>query len=306
MEVLYLMLQKAAAEGLLSDLAPRGLRQRTSMYADDVVIFLKPTRLDLDTCAAVVEDFGKASGLHTNRAKSSVHPIRCSPDQVELARAILRCAVADWPCQYLGLPLGLRKPSAAQLQPVVESAAKQLPQWGARLLNRGGRTTLVQTTLSALPIHAMMSLDVPPKILQALAKVCRGFMWKGRADVSGGHCLVAWDKVTSPKRCGGLGIPNLRLLNVALRCRWAWLQRTDPAKAWAEFDLKVPPLARALADSAMVVSLGNGESALFWKDRWIDGARVADLAPNLAALRYDCSTPCKVCHSCTLKGASQI
>jgi mannosylglycoprotein endo-beta-mannosidase len=69
MEVLYLMLQKAVAEGLLSDLASRGFRQRTSMYADDVVIFLKPSRLDLDTCTTVVEDFGKASGLHTNRAK---------------------------------------------------------------------------------------------------------------------------------------------------------------------------------------------------------------------------------------------
>jgi type IV secretory pathway VirB9-like protein len=63
------MLQKAVAEGLLSDLASRGFRQRTSMYADDVVIFLKPSRLDLDTCTTVVEDFGKASGLHTNRAK---------------------------------------------------------------------------------------------------------------------------------------------------------------------------------------------------------------------------------------------
>jgi hypothetical protein len=63
--------------------------------------------------------------------------------------------------------------------------------------------------LSPIPIHAMMSLDVPPKTVQALSKVCLGFMWKGRADVSGGHCLVTWDKVTSPKRCGGLGIPNL-------------------------------------------------------------------------------------------------
>ncbi|XP_051215588.1 uncharacterized protein [Lolium perenne] len=134
------------------------------MYADDVVIFLKPTHLDIDTCAVVVKDFGKASGLHTNRAKSSVHPIRCSPDQVELARAILGCSVADSPCQYLGLPLGLRKPSAAQLQSVVESAAKRLPQWGARLLNRGGRTILVQTTLSGIHVHAMMSLDISPRL----------------------------------------------------------------------------------------------------------------------------------------------
>jgi hypothetical protein len=52
-----------------------------------------------------------------------------------------------------------------------------------------------------------------------------------------GHCLVVWDEVTMPKRYGGLGIPNLRLLNIALRCRWAWLQWTDPNKAWVEFDL---------------------------------------------------------------------
>jgi hypothetical protein len=33
-----------------------------------------------------------------------------------------------------------------------------------------------------------------------------------------------------------------------------------------------------------VVILGDGERALFWKDRWLNGARVADLAPNLLAL----------------------
>jgi hypothetical protein len=48
--------------------------------------------------------------------------------------------------------------------------------------------------------------------------------------------MVAWDKVASSKALGGLGIPNLRLLNLALRCRWAWLQKVDPSKAWAEFN----------------------------------------------------------------------
>jgi hypothetical protein len=106
----------------------------------------------------------------------------------------------------------------------------------------------------------MMSMDIPPKTLQALLKVCHGFMWKARTD---GHCLVAWDKVVSPKQWGGLRIPNLRLLNVALRCQWPWLQRSDSTKAWAEFDLKVPPLSTAMFDSATAVTVGNGERALF-------------------------------------------
>jgi hypothetical protein len=78
------------------------------------------------------------------------------------------------------------------------------------------KTILVQTTLSAIPVHAMMYLDIPPKVVEALLKICRAFLWKGRCEISGGHCLVAWDKVASPKPLGGLGILNLRLLNLVV------------------------------------------------------------------------------------------
>jgi hypothetical protein len=69
MDVLYLMFERAAAEGLLSNLGLRGIRHRTSMYVDDVVTFLRLTHLDLLACAAIVEDFGEASRLRTNLAK---------------------------------------------------------------------------------------------------------------------------------------------------------------------------------------------------------------------------------------------
>jgi mannosylglycoprotein endo-beta-mannosidase len=57
MDVLHLMIEKAATDGLLTSLANNGLRHRTSMYVDDVVIFLCPTPLDLRTCSTIVEDF---------------------------------------------------------------------------------------------------------------------------------------------------------------------------------------------------------------------------------------------------------
>jgi hypothetical protein len=130
----------------------------------------------------------------------------------------------------------------------------------------------------------MMSLDVPPETLQAFTKICRAFLWKGRRVVNSGHCLVAWEEVSAPKSFGGLGIPNLQLLNLALRCRWVWLQWTDPTKAWYEFDLQLSRLSVALFEAATLVDLGNGERAKFWQDRWLDGSKVADIAPNLAAL----------------------
>jgi hypothetical protein len=130
----------------------------------------------------------------------------------------------------------------------------------------------------------MMSLDVPPKTLAAFTKVCRAFLWKGPREVNGGHCLVAWEEVTSPNFFGGLGIPNLHLLNLALRCWWAWLQWTDPTKAWAEFDLQLPRLSMALFEVTMVVLLGDGEKARFWCDCWLDDTKVEDIDSNLTAL----------------------
>jgi hypothetical protein len=40
----------------------------------------------------------------------------------------------------------------------------------------------------------------------------------------------------------------------------------------------------ALFDAVIVVQLGDGEKARFWCDRWLDGAKVEDIAPKLIVL----------------------
>jgi hypothetical protein len=115
MEVLHFMLEKATQEGQLAPLADTALCQRTSIYADDVVAFIRPHVDELRTVAAIVGDFGVASGLHTNLAKCSAHLIRCSMDVAAHVDRELGCLVLPFPLRYLGLPLGLRKPTAAEL-----------------------------------------------------------------------------------------------------------------------------------------------------------------------------------------------
>jgi hypothetical protein len=106
-------------------------------------------------------------------------------------------------------------------------------------------------------------------------------MWKGRQEINGGHCLVAWDKVSSPKCLGGLGLPNLKLLNLALRCRWVLLKRVDQTKAWAGLDIQFPSLCTTIFDAATCYTIGNGVRARFWTDRWLNGDNVVDIAPNV-------------------------
>jgi hypothetical protein len=69
------ILQIATYKGLLSKLNGRMARFRVSMYADDAVIFLKPTSMDVDNLKRILLNFGEVSGLQTNLQKTTITPI---------------------------------------------------------------------------------------------------------------------------------------------------------------------------------------------------------------------------------------
>jgi hypothetical protein len=91
-------------------------------------------------------------------------------------------------------------------------------------------------------------------------------------------------KVAHPKELGGLGIFDVRNLSWALRARWLWLQKTDLNKPWAQFQIQTCKEVQLLFDMALVIEIGDGSNTLFWKDRWLHGKKVKDIAPNICAM----------------------
>ena len=70
----------------------------------------------------------------------------------------------------------------------------------------------------------MMAIDIPHKVIKAMNKICRGFLWCAKEQASGGQCRVAWETVCLPTWAGGLGISKLKWLNTAMQARWPWLK----------------------------------------------------------------------------------
>ena len=117
-------------------LARRALQHLISIYADDVVTFLRPSVYDIDIILDMLHLFERASGLKTNMEKSSVMSIQCQEEDRQLLQAHLPCQLLEFPCKYLGVPLSLKKLTRAQIQPTIDKVADQLPGWKADLLTR--------------------------------------------------------------------------------------------------------------------------------------------------------------------------
>lgn len=172
-------------------------------------MFTSPRAEDLTLIKALLKKFGEVAGLCTNMAKSAIVPIRCDDANVQVVREHMDCMIIEFPCKYLGLPLSIRRLTKTELQPILDKIAYKLLGWKAALMARSGRLILVKAVLTALPIYLLIALDVPKWFVKAVDKWRRCFLWRGRQDLRGGHCPVAWPRVTRPLHLGGLGVHDL-------------------------------------------------------------------------------------------------
>lgn len=167
------LIRRAHDTSILQKLHPRPNIPAISLYADDVMLFYHATPGDVEAIKAlkgILALFGSASGLRVNYAKSSTTVLHGDPEATEMI-AQVGCPVAELRITYLGVPLTLRRPFAAQLQPFVDSVAARLLAWKAWLMNKAGRLTLVKSVLSTIPVHQMLAFAPPKKTLKQLEKI---------------------------------------------------------------------------------------------------------------------------------------
>jgi hypothetical protein len=118
-------------------------------------------------------------------------------------------------------------------------------------MSRDGRVAYARGVMDASVVYQLMELDEDPWFPQAVDKLRRGFLWAGKNEANGGDCLVAWDAVCAPKFLGGLGLPNLRWMHVALHARLIWLQCTYRTRAWSGFRFAIRSDATPLFDTSL-------------------------------------------------------
>jgi hypothetical protein len=138
-----------------------------------------------------------------------------------------------------------------------------------------------------MSVHVAIIVKLCLSIRREKDKLRRAFISMGTDKALGDQCMVTWSKVTRPVELGGLGILDLTTLGYALHLHWAWLARVDPYQISSLPIIQRPSINKeeriiqAMFKSSTMVQVGNGASALFWIDRWMDGSSISSMAPDV-------------------------
>jgi hypothetical protein len=251
-----------------------------------------PTVREALSIQSILSSFSEASGLECNKDKSLIFFFNTPPQIQRHISDLLGFKRSSLPSKYLGIPLIDNALKNSSWDLLLSSFSKRLSSWTFRVLNLPSRLILLKAVLQALPIYAFSALAAPKFILTAIKSIQRNFLWQGLAKEKK-IALVSWDKLCKPKKQGGLGLRDPGIMNKVLSAKiwWRWLKH--PRELWAKLWRKkyTPGLPenrlirwngddqgsliwtaakqnRQLITQHAFWEIGNGETALFWKDSW--------------------------------------
>ncbi|XP_078152676.1 uncharacterized protein LOC144547863 [Carex rostrata] len=151
--VIKIDFEKAYDKGLGPCLA-NGYRVINCHYADDRILFLKATSTNIETALWTMYCFEAMSDIFGSK-------------------------VSHLPLKYLGVPLSDKKLSTADWSCIIDKVTKKLQGWVGNLLSIGGRLTLVNSVLTAIPLYMLSLYKMPVKVRQQIDRIRRRFLWQG-------------------------------------------------------------------------------------------------------------------------------
>lgn len=205
-------------------------------------------------------------------------------------------ANSSLPIKYLGVPLHYSKLRREDLQPIIDKIIKSIAGWRGRLLSYVGRLILLKTCLASIPIYLLSIIKFPRWAIDIINSHLGHFLWNNTEDHHKYH-LANWQLVSQKKEMGGLGIPDLRSLNLALLSSWIFRYHLNKNSIWTrivdyKYKIRKPNIfccpeigsspfwrgvlwAMQAAHMGIRWVVGNGEHIRFWEDHWFGNTSLA-------------------------------
>ena len=257
-------------------------------YADDTLFFLEDDVRSAQNLKFILCVFEQMSGLKINFDKSELYCFGEAEDRKMQYEMIFSCVSGQLPMKYLGIPIDKKRIMNKDWNKAEEKMEGKLGCWQGKLLAIGGRVELIKSSLTSIPLYMMSFYSLPVGVRKKFDFFQSRFLWGEDQGIRKYH-LVNWDTVCLPKDYGGLGILDLKHMNVALLGKWLWKLETEQG-LWQDLlrkkYLRDTPLSGASfkpGDSwfwhglmsvkkafynCCCKEIGDGKGTLFWEEQW--------------------------------------
>lgn len=129
--------------------------------------------------------------------------------------------VKDLRVKCLGVPLIASRLRVNDCENLKAKNLKKVNSWQATYMSYAGSVQLIISVLSSIHVYWSRIFVLPKKILKDVDAILRKFLWSGTA-MRRVTAKVAWGDICLPKKEGGLGIPNIYVVNKANIVKHLW------------------------------------------------------------------------------------
>ena len=123
---------------------------------------------------AILTRFEEVSGLRINFGKSKSVLVEVVHN-LDVLVGLLGCKQSSLTLKYLGLSLGA-KFELSIWNPILEKMKRRLVVWKRLNLSKGGKVTLIKSSLSPLPTYFLSLLRIPRNVANRMEKLQRDFL----------------------------------------------------------------------------------------------------------------------------------
>lgn len=193
------------------------------LFADDCFIFMRAKEEEARVVHDLLHKYEIASGQSINLGKSN---ILFSKNVAHATRTMITDFLGVNECarvsKYLGLPAMIGRNKKEIFNFVRDHVWKRLNSWKGKTLSMAGREILLKSVAQAIPTYCMSMYLIPQSLGDDIQKMLNSFWWGSSSRQLRGIKWMNWDKLSVPKKHGGMAFRNIYGFNFAMLRKQAW------------------------------------------------------------------------------------